>query len=234
MNNINKDGFVIINKPKGITSFDVIRKVRNVLKIKKIGHSGTLDKNAHGVLVLGVGKATKLLNINSNNRKEYIAKIEIGRAFDTIDPTGTLIDQMDTSIINIDALTNDIDKTIEKLKNQKEQIPPKFSAIKINGKRVSDIMRSNKNTDIELKSRNIVVDNISRISNIIRENNYLYFEVKLNVRKGYYVRSFVNDLSYMLNVPMNMYDLLRTNSEGYDIAIAQDIADDLKIIPIND
>ena len=81
---------------------------------------------------------------------------------------------------------------------------------------------------------NIVVDNISRISNIIRENNYLYFEVKLNVRKGYYVRSFVNDLSYMLNVPMNMYDLLRTNSEGYDIAIAQDIADDLKIIPIND
>ena len=232
MNNINKDGFVIINKPKGMTSFDVIKKVRNILKIKKIGHSGTLDKNACGVLVLGVGKATKLLNFN-NNHKEYITKIEIGRSFDTIDPTGTLISTIDISKINLETLTKDIDKAIEKLKNQKEQIPPKFSAIKINGKRVSDIMRSNKNNDIKLKARNIIVDNILRISDITKENNYLYLEVKLNVRKGYYVRSFVNDLSYILNLPMNMYDLLRTKSEGYDITIAQNLNDDLKIISVN-
>ena len=161
------NGFLLVNKEKGYTSFDVCNKIKHKFNFKKVGHNGTLDPNATGLMVIGINKATKYLFKFNNDNKEYIATILFGLSSDSEDICGKIINIKK----NININTIDIDDAINKIKNQTTQIPPVYSAIKINGKRSCDLIRK-KNIYTDLKPREIKIYNMKRISKIyISENN---------------------------------------------------------------
>ena len=161
------NGFLLVNKEKGYTSFDVCNKIKHKFNFKKVGHNGTLDPNATGLMVIGINKATKYLFKINNDNKEYIATILFGLSYDSEDICGKIINIKK----NININTIDIDDAINKIKNQTTQIPPVYSAIKINGKRSCDLIRK-KNIYTDLKPREIKIYNMKRISKIyISENN---------------------------------------------------------------
>ena len=161
------NGFLLVNKEKGYTSFDVCNKIKHKFNFKKVGHNGTLDPNATGLMVIGINKATKYLFKINNDNKEYIATILFGLSSDSEDICGKIINIKK----NININTIDIDDAINKIKNQTTQIPPVYSAIKINGKRSCDLIRK-KNIYTDLKPREIKIYNMKRISKIyISENN---------------------------------------------------------------
>ena len=199
------DGFLVVDKEKGFTSFDVCNKIKHKFYNSHVGHTGTLDPNATGVLVVAVGKACKTLNLMEEKDKEYLCEIEFGRSYDTIDPTGKLLSESDKEV-----KIEDIEKAIDKLKLATTQLPPKFSALKVNGKRAYDLARSGK--EFELEKRPIKIFDISVASPLTKKDNCYYISIKLKVSKGFYVRSFVRDLAKMLNVDANMFNLCRLSS----------------------
>ena len=205
------DGFLYINKEKGMTSFDVISVIKKKLNTKKVGHTGTLDKNASGVLLVGVGNACKTFNILKDEIKEYEALVEFGRSYDTIDPLGELISEN----TNLDIDMDKINKALEILLKRKTQTPPLYSAIKINGKRASDLATSGK--EVSLNERDIEIFDFKITKELYKENDYFYLKIYLKVKKGFYVRSFIRDLGEILNVDINMFELQRLYSEGVSI-----------------
>ena len=164
--NENYNGFLLVNKEKGYTSFDVCNKIKHKFNFKKVGHNGTLDPNATGLMVIGINKATKYLFKFNNDNKEYIATILFGLSSDSEDICGKIINIKK----NININTIDIDDAINKIKNQTTQIPPVYSAIKINGKRSCDLIRK-KNIYTDLKPREIKIYNMKRISKIYTSEN---------------------------------------------------------------
>ena len=204
------DGFLVVDKEKGFTSFDVCNKIKHKFYNSHVGHTGTLDPNATGVLVVAVGKACKTLNLMEEKDKEYLCEIEFGRSYDTIDPTGKLLSESDKEV-----KIEDIDKAIDKLKLATTQLPPKFSALKVNGERAYDLARSGK--EFELEKRPIKIFDISVASPLTKKDNCYYISIKLKVSKGFYVRSFVHDLAKMLNVDANMFNLCRLSSGVFNI-----------------
>ena len=154
------DGIIIVNKPKEYTSNDVVRKVKRILK-EKVGHTGTLDPNATGVLPLLVGKGTLLSKYLINHDKKYEAVIKLGIKTDTADIEGKIIEEKD---IDKSKLTKEnINKIFESLKGEQEQIPPIYSAIKVNGKKLYEYARNGKEVDIKpriINIYNLVLSNI--------------------------------------------------------------------------
>lgn len=207
------DGFIIVNKPKDMTSHDVCNILRGVLKTKKVGHSGTLDPLATGVLVVGVGKATKLLNYLENHDKTYVAEALFGLQTDSYDILG--------NILNTDSNSNPTDSQIDEklliLKEKKTQIPPIYSAIKVNGKKLYDYAKNGE--EVEILPRNINIHSLIRVSNIM--DRRVKIEVKAD--KGFYVRSLINDLGLLLDTYAVMSDLTRTQAGNYDITMSQTI-----------
>lgn len=203
------DGFYIINKPKGITSFGVCNKIKHITGEKHVGHTGTLDPDTTGVLVVGVGKACKLMSLLNEHDKEYETIILLGKSSDTLDISGTIIDDYKTNISN-----DDIFNAVDALSKKEEQIPPMYSAIKVNGKKMYELAREGKN--IELKERNVKVYyyKIKKICNI---DGYQAIDIIIKVSKGFYVRSFARDLGKILGVPSLMYELVRTSAGDFDI-----------------
>ena len=132
------DGFIIVNKPKDMTSHAVCNKIRSIMHTKKVGHSGTLDPLATGVLVVAVGKATKLINYLENQDKTYVAEALFGLQTDSYDILGNVLNTKD----NIIPTNNEIDEQLKVLKESKTQIPPIYSAIKVNGKKLYDYARN--------------------------------------------------------------------------------------------
>ena len=198
-------GFLNINKPKGMTSHDVVYFVRKMLGIKQVGHSGTLDPLATGVLVVGVGKATRLFEF-LKEEKEYIATIRFGYESDTLDIEGECIKKED--------YFPDEKKLCEVLKEflgDTEQIPPKYSAIKVGGKKLCEMARKGHEIP-EIKSRQINIKEIELLD--IDEN-----EAKIRVvcSKGTYVRSLVRDIAKKLDTVAVMSDLKRTKSGMFSI-----------------
>ena len=204
------DGFLVVDKEKGFTSFDVCNKIKHKFYNSHVGHTGTLDPNATGVLVVAVGKACKTLNLMEEKDKEYLCEIEFGRSYDTIDPTGKLLSESDKEV-----KIENIENAIDKLKLATTQLPPKFSALKVNGKRAYDLARSGK--EFELEKRPIKIFDISVASPLTKKDNCYYISIKLKVSKGFYVRSFVRDLAKMLNVDANMFNLCRLSSGVFNI-----------------
>ena len=145
------DGFIIVNKPKDMTSHDVCNILRGVLKTKKVGHSGTLDPLATGVLVVGVGKATKLLNYLENQEKTYVAEALFGIQTDSYDVLGHVLN----NDINTNPTDAEIDEKLLILKEQTTQIPPIYSAIKVNGKKLYDYAKNGEK--VEILPRNIKI-----------------------------------------------------------------------------
>ena len=205
------DGFIIVNKPKDMTSHTVCNKIRRIMNTKKVGHSGTLDPLATGVLVVAVGKATKLISYLENQDKTYVAEALFGLQTDSYDILG--------NILNTDEATNpsnlEIDRTLLKLKETKTQIPPIYSAIKVNGKKLYDYAKNGE--AVEIKPRDINIHSLVRVSDI-KDKKVL---IEVNADKGFYVRSLINDLGIELNTFAVMSNLVRTKAGNYTIEMSQ-------------
>ncbi|MDU2198379.1 MAG: tRNA pseudouridine(55) synthase TruB, partial [Peptostreptococcaceae bacterium] len=143
----------IINilKPTGMTSHDVVSRVRRILNMKKVGHTGTLDPDASGVLPICIGKATKVSELILNKDKSYICELTLGMTTDTYDSSGSIIKRVD----NFKASEVDIQKAFDTQKGEIEQLPPVYSALKINGKKMCDLARSGKADEIVIKARKV-------------------------------------------------------------------------------
>ena len=215
--------FLNINKPKGVTSFDVIRELRKRLKIKQIGHSGTLDPLAYGVMQVAVGSATKLLDYLDSD-KEYIASIDFGYVTDTFDLEGEkeYIKEPDFTQIKLE-------KVLKEFIGLTSQIPPKYSAIKYNGKKLCDLTRQNKEINIEDFAREIEIYSIELLE--FSKNSA---KIKVNCKKGTYIRSLVNDIGLKLGCGATLSELIRTKAGNFTLDKANLISDNLvKINPLD-
>lgn len=193
------DGIINVNKPKGITSFDVIRKLRKILSMKKLGHTGTLDPMATGVLLVCAGKATKLAQDIEASTKEYVAGFELGYKTDTYDIEGTVTERVENFSVTREQLL----ETIQKFIGDIEQIPPMYSAIKINGQKLYDLAR--KGETVEREARKIKIENIELL-----EFDGKQGKIKCTVSKGTYVRSLIYDIGEELKTFAVMTSLVRT------------------------
>ncbi len=201
-------GFLIVNKPKGITSFDVIRKLKPILKEKRIGHVGTLDPFASGVLIIALGRYTKLFFLFDDLYKEYIARGIFGESRDTDDVEGKVLEKSkNENILTINELETLIKNNF--LGNILQK-PPIYSAKKIDGKRAYDLARENK--EFQLKSVNVFINSIELL-----EYNYPYFTIKTSVSKGTYIRAIVRDIGKLTNNLAYTKDLIRTSIGDYNI-----------------
>jgi tRNA pseudouridine55 synthase len=205
------DGFIIVNKPKDMTSHAVCNKIRSIMHTKKVGHSGTLDPLATGVLVVAVGKATKLINYLENQDKTYVAEALFGIQTDSYDILGNVLNKDDLS----NPTDSEIDAQLEILKGSETQIPPIYSAIKVNGKKLYDYAKNGET--VEILPRKIKIHSLKRVSNIIDKK----VSIEVSANKGFYVRSLINDLGISLNTYAVMSNLIRTKAGKYDISISQ-------------
>lgn len=199
------NGLLIIDKPRGITSRDVVNKVTKKLGIKKIGHTGTLDPIATGVLVLCVGKATKLVELLTCDEKEYIATVTLGVRTDTLDITGKIIEAKD-EIVSKEMVIN----TLNKFKGKYNQVVPLYSAVKVNGKKLYEYAIDR--IDIDLPKREVEIKKIELVS---FNNNKFTF--KCLVSKGAYIRSLIRDICFEMGVIGSMSDLIRTKQGKFSI-----------------
>lgn len=207
------DQLLVVNKPEGFTSRDVVNKLSKILNTKKIGHTGTLDPIATGVLVCLTGKYTKLVDLLTALDKEYIAEIKLGIKTDTGDITGNVIDTSNKVI-----LKNDILDVIKKFPKKYLQTVPKYSAVKINGKKLYEYAREN--IDIELPKREVNIYNLELIS-----FNDDIIKIKTKVSKGTYIRSLIEDICEMLGTVGCMKSLVRTHQGIFGIDEAYTLDD---------
>ena len=214
------NGFILVDKPRDITSFSVCNKIRKNLNLDKTGHNGTLDPNATGLMVIGCNKALKLMKLINEHNKEYIATIIFGKKSDTLDICGEVLDGIYNEF-DKDSLLN----AINKLKNEEYQLPPMTSAIKINGKKLYEYQK--KGIDVEVEKRKVKINDIELIS---YNKELKECVIRLNVSKGFYVRSFARDLGILLNSDAIIKDLRRTKIENLDVSNAKKLDD----ISIND
>lgn len=217
------DGILVIDKPSGITSHDVINTVRKKLHTRKVGHTGTLDPLATGVLIVCVEKATKLVEYLTAERKIYEVSAKFGIKTDTGDITGSIIKEDQNVIIDSNMLNNVIKNFVGKQK----QIPPMYSAIKINGKKLYELAREG--IEIERQARDIEIYDINNIS---QDKDILKFSVACS--KGTYIRTLCEDIAEKLGTVATMINLKRIKNGNFDIqnAIDLDLISEEKIIPI--
>ncbi len=209
------NGFFLVNKEKGMTSFDVVFKVKKKLNIKKIGHTGTLDPNTEGLLVLAVGRATKLIQyLEEDNFKEYIAEATLGYETDSQDSTGNILSEEKVKQIS----EAELNEMIVSFLGESKQIPPQFSAKKVNGKRAYEYARNNEK--IELKQQDIEVFEIELLS---RTSNEIY-AFRSVVTKGTYIRTMITDMAIKLETIGVMSALIRTKTDGFDLKNSKKIA----------
>ncbi|MDU1911519.1 tRNA pseudouridine(55) synthase TruB [Fusobacterium sp.] len=192
------EGIINVNKPSGITSFDVIRKLRRILHERKIGHTGTLDPLAEGVLVICIGKATKLVQDIEGYEKTYTAGFELGYKTDTYDTEGEIIEKREVNDITISKLENVLKNFIGEI----EQIPPMYSALKVDGKKLYELARQG--IEIERKARLIEIKFIDII-----EFDGLKGKIRCDVSKGTYIRSLIDDMGKALGTLATMTSLVR-------------------------
>lgn len=209
---LNKNIF-IINKPANKTSNEVIQYIKSKTKIKKIGHGGTLDPMATGVLIIGINNGTKLLNINLNENKTYIATIKFGFSTDTFDKEGRIINSS-SRILTL----QEIIAFCENIKHhQYEQTVPIYSAVKLNGQELYKYARDGINVECPKKIVKLID---YKIISLVGDE----LKIELEVSKGFYIRSFVNDLAQAYeNTYATLFELERTKSGEYSITEAFDV-----------
>lgn len=225
------NGILVINKDLGYTSRDVVNIVSKQLNTKKVGHTGTLDPMASGVLVLCVGNALKLCEMLTNHDKEYIAGITLGIETDTLDMDGKIL-----STENVDIQEDIIRDVVNSFKGSYMQEVPKYSAVKVNGKKLYEYARNN--IDVKLPSKMVNIYDIEIIDNITFKDGKINFKIKTTVSKGTYIRSLVRDIGNKLCVPAVMNSLVRTRLGDFSINEAYSIDEikknDFKLISILD
>ena len=209
------NGVLVVNKEKDMTSRDVVNIISKEFNTRKVGHSGTLDPIATGVLVVAIGKYTKLIDILTSSYKEYVATLKLGILTDTYDITGNVIDQKEYEVnekLIKDTLNSFLGKSIQEV--------PKYSAIKINGKKLYEYARSN--IEVELPKREIDIKEIE----LLNYNDDL-ITFRCVVSKGTYIRSLINDIGVKLNTYATMTELKRTKQGDYFIEDSYTL-DDIK------
>ena len=199
------EGIIVVNKPKGITSFDVIRKLKKILKTKKIGHTGTLDPLATGVMLMCVGKATKLASDLEAKDKVYIADFDIGYATDTYDIEGKKIAE---NIIEV--LKENLEQSIKKFIGNIKQVPPMYSAIKIDGNKLYHLAR--KGIEVERPERDVTIEYINLLD--FKDNKA---KIETKVSKGCYIRSLIYDIGQDLGTYATMTALQRKQVGSYSL-----------------
>ena len=223
------DGFLLIDKAGAMTSHDVVAKVRKKLDTKKVGHAGTLDPMATGVLVLGVGIATRLLPYITDGKKAYLATILLGAATHTDDKEGDITFTADKS-----ALANISDKEINdellKFVGKIKQRPSSVSAIKIDGKTAHARVRAGEN--VEIAERDVVIDEI-KIINIQRPNDQIQVEISVTCSAGTYIRAIARDLGDRLKVGGHLIKLRRNLVSPFTLDQCKSI-EESALIPIGE
>ncbi len=208
------DGIINVNKPAGWTSQDVCSKLRHVLHIRKIGHTGTLDQMATGVLPVCMGKATRIIEYYDKDAKSYHASMKLGITTDTLDITGEIIETGDYSNVTEKAVT----EAFRAYTGHVMQVPPKYSALKIDGKRAYDLAREGK--DFEIKAREIVIYK-NAVTRLDLEAGEIEFDVICS--KGTYIRTICDDIGKALGCGAVMTALTRTASGFFRLADAHTI-----------
>lgn len=222
----NISGVINIYKEKGFTSHDVVNVVRKKFNKIKTGHTGTLDPDATGVLPICLGKATKLSEYIASSIKEYKAGVTLGATTTTQDLSGEIITQKEVT-----CSSDEIQQVVNSFKGEISQIPPMYSAIKVNGKKLYELAREGK--EIERKKRNITIYNI----NVDKFVDYKNFEMTVLCSKGTYIRTLCDDIGKSLGVGAYMNSLVRTRSGNFylkDAIFLSDLDDILKNGNIND
>lgn len=200
------DGIIVINNPKGYTSHDVVAKVKKILNIKKVGHTGTLDPNATGVLPLLLNNGTKLSKYLIEHDKEYIATIKLGIKTDTADSEGNVIEEKAVGdLLNVQEVLNTF-------VGKQTQVPPMYSAIKVKGKKLYEYARSGQT--IQIEPRKIEIYSIELL-NISKETNEVTYKVQCS--KGTYIRSLCEDIAQKLGTVGYMKELNRTKVGKFKI-----------------
>ncbi len=202
------NGVININKPLGMTSHDVVYRLRKLLSIKKIGHTGTLDPDASGVLPMCIGRATKVADMLTAQDKQYIAEVTMGSATDTLDASGTVTDTAEVNVTE-----EDIRQTLSAFVGDIEQIPPMYSAIKVDGKKLYELAREGK--EIERQPRLVRIDSIEVLGFDLENNR---FSIKVDCSKGTYIRTLCDDIGRELGCFAHMSALCRTRSGRFDIS----------------
>lgn len=209
------NGILLINKPKEYTSHDIVAIVKKITR-EKVGHTGTLDPNATGVLPLLIGKATGLSKYLINHDKIYIATLKLGIKTDTADGEGKIIEKRDIPNLNKETIEN----TLQNIIGKQEQIPPMYSAIKVNGKKLYEYARSGKT--VEVKPRQIEIYN-TKLLNIDSREAEIVFEISCS--KGTYIRTVCEKLAEKLNTVGYMKELQRVQVGEFNINNSVNIED---------
>lgn len=208
------NGIVLINKPKGITSYDVIRSAKKVFKTTKIGHTGTLDPFAEGLLIICIGSATKLVNKLISSNKEYEGIIVFNNHYDTYDITGQ-ITKTDSKIIS----PSDLRVVASSFIKTYNQVPPIYSALKKDGKPLYEYAR--KNIDVKINAREVSIYNLEILEEITKNE----FSFKTLVSKGTYIRSLAVDIATSLETYGALKGLKRTKIDNYSLDNAVNLSD---------
>lgn len=197
------EGVLPVRKPVDYTSHDVVAKARRLLKIKRIGHTGTLDPKVTGVLPLCIGRATRLVEYMQELPKEYEAVLTLGLATDTEDTTGTVLEQLDCVVVT----REEVERVLQSFVGTIAQVPPMYSAVKVDGKRLYELARAG--VEVERKSREV---DIYRITTLGMELGQPHPEIRFRVScsKGTYIRTLCVDIGRALGVPAVMSSLVRT------------------------
>ena len=206
------DGIINVRKEKGFTSFDVVAKLRGILKMKKIGHTGTLDPDAEGVLPVCIGKATRVCDLLTDKDKVYEAVMLLGKETDTQDMTGTILKESEVNLS-----IEEVKQCIESFVGEYAQIPPMYSALKVNGKKLYELARAGK--EVERQARHVDLPAIE-----ILEIKFPVVKFRVECSKGTYIRSLCADIGEKLCCGGTMQSLVRTRVGEFRLADALTLA----------
>lgn len=210
------NGVIIVNKPTGITSQDVVTEIRKSMKIKSVGHAGTLDPLASGVLPILVSKGTRISKYLIDHDKEYIATLRLGKQTDTGDITGEVIDEKDVPTTALDE--ENVKDVLESFIGEQAQIPPMYSAIKVDGRKLYEYARMGEK--VEVKPRQIKIYNIELININVDSKEIVY---RVACSKGTYIRTLCEDIAKELGTVGTMSALVRTKAGDFTVEQAIDL-----------
>lgn len=201
------EGVLPVYKPAGFTSHDVVAKMRGILKMKRIGHTGTLDPQVTGVLPLCLGRATRVVEYLQELPKEYEATLRLGIATDTEDITGEIIDRADL----VEVTPEEVEQVLGQFVGKIAQVPPMYSAVKVDGKRLYELARQGKT--VERKSREVTIHELE-LKKLTSKDGYPEISFRVLCSKGTYIRTLCVDIGKELGYPSTMVELTRTMSAG--------------------
>jgi tRNA pseudouridine55 synthase len=203
------NGVLVVDKPKGITSFDVVREVRRALKVKKVGHTGTLDPMATGVLPICIGDATKIAQFITEASKAYDATVKLGVTTDTLDAEGKVLETRPVPALNRELL----ERTFDKFRGTFAQVPPMYSAVKIGGKRLYELARAGE--EVERAPRQVTVHEL-----LLRDFSAEELKLSVHCSKGFFVRTLAAELGEALGCGAHLTALRRTQSGPFSLSQA--------------